>query len=192
MSRSAARKSARKTVRRGARNAGVAKRRSSRSQAKRRYAPRMPPERAGMKHDEGELRKTSTVVSIGRATGAARGRPLSLSAPLPFVAAKLARPQMLRALVRRPRLIEQFDAAIRRPVTVINAGAGWGKTVLASSWAETRPARSSGCGSGGRGPRPRGTRSVARRRGRPCAGGSGPSGRLRAGPCARRASAAWR
>jgi LuxR family maltose regulon positive regulatory protein len=46
---------------------------------------------------------------------------------------------MLRARIRRPRLLGKLDAAAQRPVTIISAGAGWGKTVLASSWADTRP-----------------------------------------------------
>jgi LuxR family maltose regulon positive regulatory protein len=91
-----------------------------------------------MKREESERRPATTAFSTGRTSGAARGRPGSLSAPLPFIAAKLSRPQMLRARVRRQRLIEQFDAATRRPVTLVSAGAGWGKTVLASTWAETR------------------------------------------------------
>ncbi|MBB2941292.1 LuxR family maltose regulon positive regulatory protein [Actinoplanes lutulentus] len=38
----------------------------------------------------------------------------------------------------RPRLAEALDAGVRRAVTVICAGPGWGKTALAASWAGTR------------------------------------------------------
>jgi LuxR family maltose regulon positive regulatory protein len=35
----------------------------------------------------------------------------------------------------RPRLHTQLDAATQRPVTLVSAPAGWGKTVLVSAWA---------------------------------------------------------
>ena len=38
-------------------------------------------------------------------------------------------------LVRRPRLHVALDRAIERPLTVVAAPAGWGKTVLLSAWA---------------------------------------------------------
>ncbi|GAB1642194.1 LuxR C-terminal-related transcriptional regulator [Krasilnikovia sp. MM14-A1259] len=56
----------------------------------------------------------------------------------PFIAAKTARPQMLRARIRRQRLYDALEAAVRCPLTVVCAGAGWGKTVLVSAWADTR------------------------------------------------------
>ena len=59
---------------------------------------------------------------------------------LPLVVAKTARPQMVRASVIRPRLLDLLDAAVSKPVTVVCAGAGWGKTMLVSAWAETRRA----------------------------------------------------
>jgi LuxR family maltose regulon positive regulatory protein len=53
------------------------------------------------------------------------------------VAAKLSRPRVPPAFVPRPRLISMLDGGAQRPVTLISAGAGWGKTLLVSSWAET-------------------------------------------------------
>jgi LuxR family maltose regulon positive regulatory protein len=38
----------------------------------------------------------------------------------------------------RPRLAEALDAGVRRAVTVLCAGPGWGKSALASSWAGAR------------------------------------------------------
>ncbi|HEX8348147.1 MAG TPA: LuxR C-terminal-related transcriptional regulator [Actinoplanes sp.] len=51
-------------------------------------------------------------------------------------AAKLSRPQMLRSLVHRQRLFKLLDEGAPQAVTLVCAGAGWGKTVLVSSWAE--------------------------------------------------------
>jgi LuxR family maltose regulon positive regulatory protein len=57
------------------------------------------------------------------------------------VGAKLTRPSLEYTLVKRQRLIDMVDAGIQRPVTLICAGAGWGKTVLAASWAEAAAER---------------------------------------------------
>ncbi len=57
---------------------------------------------------------------------------------IPFVAAKMSRPQTLRVQIRRQRLIERIDVAVSRPVTVVSAGAGWGKTSAVAAWAQTR------------------------------------------------------
>ncbi|RZU49420.1 LuxR family maltose regulon positive regulatory protein [Krasilnikovia cinnamomea] len=67
-----------------------------------------------------------------------KGRRPALPTIAPFIAAKTARPQMLRARIRRQRLFDALDAAVRCPLTVVCAGAGWGKTVLVSAWADTR------------------------------------------------------
>jgi LuxR family maltose regulon positive regulatory protein len=58
-----------------------------------------------------------------------------------YVDAKMSRPRMGRAEVRRQRLIDQLNAGMQNPVTLVCAGAGWGKTVLVSAWAETTSAR---------------------------------------------------
>ena len=44
---------------------------------------------------------------------------------------------MVRAGIRRQRLIDRLDAATRQPVTLVCAGAGWGKTMLLSDWMES-------------------------------------------------------
>jgi LuxR family maltose regulon positive regulatory protein len=59
---------------------------------------------------------------------------------LPLAVAKTALPQRLRAGVDRQRLLDLLDTATAKPVTLVCAGAGWGKTMLVSTWAETRPA----------------------------------------------------
>ncbi|MCA2219093.1 LuxR C-terminal-related transcriptional regulator [Jidongwangia harbinensis] len=57
----------------------------------------------------------------------------------PFHTAKMSRPRTLRAQVHRPRLSVLLDAALQVPVTLVCAGAGWGKTVLVSTWAASKP-----------------------------------------------------
>jgi LuxR family maltose regulon positive regulatory protein len=68
-----------------------------------------------------------------------RGRGHGPGPPLSPAAAKTAPPQSLRAGVDRGRLFDVLDAATRKPVTLVCAGAGWGKTQLVSAWARTRP-----------------------------------------------------
>ena len=54
-----------------------------------------------------------------------------------YVETKMSRPRVGDAEIRRQRLVNRLDAAARKPVTVVCAGAGWGKTMLASGWADT-------------------------------------------------------
>ncbi|WP_433306576.1 LuxR C-terminal-related transcriptional regulator [Actinoplanes sp. CA-030573] len=56
----------------------------------------------------------------------------------PLVPAKTARPRTLRTAVDRPQLMTLLDDAVRCPVTLVCAGAGWGKTMAVSAWARTR------------------------------------------------------
>jgi len=51
---------------------------------------------------------------------------------------RLGRPVVRQPLVRRQRLAEMLDAGVRRSVTLVCAGPGWGKTMLVASWAEAR------------------------------------------------------
>lgn len=55
------------------------------------------------------------------------GEPLLLSS-------KLTVPDPPATVVERPRLMEQLRAGTSRPVTLLAAPAGWGKTALLSSW----------------------------------------------------------
>ncbi len=50
--------------------------------------------------------------------------------------AKLHRPWVTRELIVRPRLLESLDAGLARPLTVVVAPAGFGKSTLVSSWIE--------------------------------------------------------
>jgi LuxR family transcriptional regulator, maltose regulon positive regulatory protein len=49
-------------------------------------------------------------------------------------------PLLPPATIERARLHETLDASCERPLTLISAPAGWGKTVLLASWAGTRGA----------------------------------------------------
>src|SRR5438128_7136312 len=55
---------------------------------------------------------------------------------------KLARPSVGADLVPRPRLVNQLQLGIQRPLTLIAAPAGFGKTTLLSTWLEHAPLRS--------------------------------------------------
>lgn len=52
-------------------------------------------------------------------------------------AARHSRPRLTSGLVLRRRLTDYVDAGVHRPVTLVCAGPGWGKTVLVASWAAT-------------------------------------------------------
>src|SRR3982750_2563870 len=51
----------------------------------------------------------------------------------------MSRPRMGCYEVRRQRLTDQLDAGVQKPVTIVCAGAGWGKTMLVSGWAAATP-----------------------------------------------------
>jgi LuxR family transcriptional regulator, maltose regulon positive regulatory protein len=53
----------------------------------------------------------------------------------PLLAGKLAAPPMPGRVVARPRLFALLDQGVRRPVTLVAAPAGSGKTLLLASWA---------------------------------------------------------
>ncbi|MCU7728501.1 LuxR C-terminal-related transcriptional regulator [Actinoplanes sp. KI2] len=77
----------------------------------------------------------AAVETVPGAVAVPRGYP----GPLASLLAKTARPLLIRGGVDRQRLFDLLDKAVLNPVTVVRAGAGWGKTVLVSAWAQTRP-----------------------------------------------------
>ena len=50
------------------------------------------------------------------------------------IATKLHRPGVTAHFVARPRLVEQLDRGLACPLTLVCAGAGYGKTTLVSAW----------------------------------------------------------
>jgi len=53
----------------------------------------------------------------------------------PFLRTRFALPARPATFVRRPRLVEHLDQALRTPLTLLNGSAGAGKTLLAADWA---------------------------------------------------------
>ena len=57
----------------------------------------------------------------------------------PLLATKLYRPRPSHDVVVRPRLVERLDQGLTRPLTLISAPAGFGKTTLLASWLNHLP-----------------------------------------------------
>ena len=55
---------------------------------------------------------------------------------LPIIQTKLHQPPLPRGLVARPRLTNLLDRQPKRPLTLVSAPAGYGKSTLIASWAE--------------------------------------------------------
>ncbi|GCE15560.1 LuxR C-terminal-related transcriptional regulator [Tengunoibacter tsumagoiensis] len=66
------------------------------------------------------------------------GRKLDDSS-LMMVTTRLSPPQLPATLVVRERLLAVLDAALSRPLTLLSASAGWGKTTLLATWAYRHP-----------------------------------------------------
>lgn len=62
----------------------------------------------------------------------------------PLLSAKLTAAPQPDAVLPRTRLFERLDAGVAGPLTLVSAGAGWGKTVLLSSWYHARTRGRSG------------------------------------------------
>ena len=56
---------------------------------------------------------------------------------LPLLNTKLYRPPVTPDLEQRARLVERLQRDRQRPLTLISAPAGYGKTMLASMWLES-------------------------------------------------------
>jgi LuxR family maltose regulon positive regulatory protein len=70
---------------------------------------------------------------VGRPEDASHGR----TDPGPG-SPKVSRPHVGPSRVHRPRLTAMLDTGVRRRVTLVSAGPGWGKTTLVSAWAAAR------------------------------------------------------
>ncbi|MGI5247167.1 LuxR C-terminal-related transcriptional regulator [Dactylosporangium sp. CA-139066] len=74
---------------------------------------------------------------LGSSSWAATVRPLEVR-PAPAVAELTGDVAHLPGVhLERGRLLDQLDAAVELPVTLVCAPTGWGKTVLATSWLQT-------------------------------------------------------
>ena len=52
----------------------------------------------------------------------------------PLLQTKLQRPRVLRSVKARPRLWAMLDKGLDKPLTLVCAGAGFGKSTLVCSW----------------------------------------------------------
>ena len=66
--------------------------------------------------------------------------PTAVVADPGLLATKLARPRLPPGFVARPGVSALLDEGTRRPVTIVTAGAGWGKTLATAAWAAGGPA----------------------------------------------------
>jgi len=55
----------------------------------------------------------------------------------PFITTKLHRPPLDRIHIQRPHLLKRLDQGRSRPLTLVSAPAGYGKSVLICSWLES-------------------------------------------------------
>ncbi len=60
-----------------------------------------------------------------------------MSETFPIIETKLYRPPLQAGFIPRPQLLEQLDGWQQRPLTLVSAPAGYGKTTLVSSWLES-------------------------------------------------------
>jgi LuxR family transcriptional regulator, maltose regulon positive regulatory protein len=56
-----------------------------------------------------------------------------------FLRTKLNRPRVMLGCIHRPRLLEQLNLVLDKPVALVCAPAGFGKTILLSQWVEQCP-----------------------------------------------------
>ncbi len=68
------------------------------------------------------------------------GAPFSAddAADIGLLVTKLSRPRLPPGVVRRPHVDQLLDVGTRGALTLVSAGAGWGKTLAVASWADQR------------------------------------------------------
>src|SRR5690348_8867348 len=62
-----------------------------------------------------------------------------LESHAPVMAARLQLPALPDAVVARPRLLERLDHSLKHRLTLVVAGAGYGKTTLLTEWCAGQP-----------------------------------------------------
>jgi LuxR family transcriptional regulator, maltose regulon positive regulatory protein len=73
-------------------------------------------------------------MSYATANRAKKARRQHAATGMPLLASKLTAPSMPGRMVARPRLLALLDAGVTRPVTLVAAPAGSGKTTMLTSW----------------------------------------------------------
>jgi ATP/maltotriose-dependent transcriptional regulator MalT len=88
---------------------------------------------AEAEHSVGQSAVQSSNLQAGNTPENTSGRLLLVT--------KFAMPPVRSDLIPRPRLVNQLQPGIQRPLTLIAAPAGFGKTTLISTWLEHIPLR---------------------------------------------------
>ena len=70
---------------------------------------------------------------------ASTARRESLGLEMAMATTRLSPPHLPATLVVRDRLLAAIDEALTRPLTLLSAAAGWGKTTLLATWAHRHP-----------------------------------------------------
>lgn len=83
------------------------------------------------------LRKLNEYQVLNRSVCDTRGTARSAEPPFILLKTKLAPPLTPEYLVTRPRLLHVLQAGETKPLTLLSAPAGFGKTTLLSEWART-------------------------------------------------------
>ena len=78
-------------------------------------------------------------VKVGGTAPAAPDTPSPAAAELGLLTTKLGHPRLPPGYVPRPHLDALLDAGTRGPLTLVSAGAGWGKTLATAAWAAGPP-----------------------------------------------------
>lgn len=61
--------------------------------------------------------------------------PSGIEQPILLLSTKLSAPRLPNGLVERERLLVELDRAFSKPLALLTASAGWGKTTLLATWA---------------------------------------------------------
>src|SRR6516162_5542301 len=80
------------------------------------------------------------VKGSSRARALRGGQPGAFVLPADLLATKLQLPRSRPNSLRRSRLQAQLDAGLDRPLTLLSAPAGFGKTTLVGDWVQHRQA----------------------------------------------------
>ncbi|HYN67303.1 MAG TPA: hypothetical protein VES93_10470, partial [Ornithinibacter sp.] len=73
------------------------------------------------------------------AAGRVHDAPSAVAAELGLLSTKLSRPRLPPGFVARPHVEALLDVGTRGALTLVSAGAGWGKTLTTAAWAAGSP-----------------------------------------------------
>jgi LuxR family maltose regulon positive regulatory protein len=85
-----------------------------------------------------ETLRLSRLEETARTLGYESGATQPVDQGMAVLSSKLSPPRLPTALVERERLLAMLDGALATPLTLISAGAGFGKTTLLATWVSRR------------------------------------------------------